>query len=243
MAWHLAGLEVVHGATRRPPEVSDAGRKAAAEAAARVAARCDIRAHRQGDARPRGAPKPNDRTLYVLDVRTPEEYEAGHLARRALGPGRPAGAGNRRAYRHLERPDRAGRRQRRARDDDRLVAEADGLDGRRGAGRRTGVRAIGSAGPHEPRVLGPRRRRSGDRSSRAELRDRMAAGGAVVVDLDTSRRYAPGPHPRRLVRDPLAPAGAPRETSRSRGDRADVAGRPRWRSLAAAELADRHRSP
>src|SRR6476469_8262002 len=29
MAWHLAGLDVVHGATRRPPEVSEAGRRAA----------------------------------------------------------------------------------------------------------------------------------------------------------------------------------------------------------------------
>ncbi len=42
MAWHLAGFEVVHGATRRPPEVSEAGRQAALAAAARVAARCEI---------------------------------------------------------------------------------------------------------------------------------------------------------------------------------------------------------
>src|SRR4051795_12777582 len=42
MAWHLAGYEVVNGATRRPPAVSDAGRRAAVDAAARVAAACDI---------------------------------------------------------------------------------------------------------------------------------------------------------------------------------------------------------
>jgi hypothetical protein len=42
MAWQLAGFEVVHGATKRPPEVSEAGRQAALAAAARVAARCEI---------------------------------------------------------------------------------------------------------------------------------------------------------------------------------------------------------
>ena len=42
MAWHLAGLEVVHGATRKPPEVSARGLQSAGEAAVRVAARCGI---------------------------------------------------------------------------------------------------------------------------------------------------------------------------------------------------------
>jgi rhodanese-related sulfurtransferase len=31
MAWHLGGFDVVHGATRRPPEVSEAGRRAAGD--------------------------------------------------------------------------------------------------------------------------------------------------------------------------------------------------------------------
>ena len=56
MAWHLAGFEVVHGATRRPPEVSRAGLQAAPRRAARVAARCDIpRIDRRRS--PPGAPK------------------------------------------------------------------------------------------------------------------------------------------------------------------------------------------
>src|SRR5262245_6000759 len=42
MAWHLAGLEVVHGATRRPPEVSAQGLAYAQAAAANVAARCGV---------------------------------------------------------------------------------------------------------------------------------------------------------------------------------------------------------
>ena len=36
MAWHLAGLEVVHGATRKPPEVSAHGLQSAGEVAVRV---------------------------------------------------------------------------------------------------------------------------------------------------------------------------------------------------------------
>ncbi|WP_395713936.1 rhodanese-like domain-containing protein, partial [Reyranella sp.] len=86
MAWHLAGFEVVKGATRRPADVSERGRRAAAEAAARVAARCDVRridkatlAAWQGEA--------GRRTLYLLDVRTPEEYRAGHLAGARSAPG------------------------------------------------------------------------------------------------------------------------------------------------------------
>src|SRR3954453_10638048 len=42
MAWYLAGFEVVQGATRRPPELSETGGRAAIEAAARVAHRCGI---------------------------------------------------------------------------------------------------------------------------------------------------------------------------------------------------------
>ena len=86
MAWHLAGLDVVQGATRRPPEVSAAGLAAAREAAARVAARCDIpRIDRATLERWRA--EAESRTLYVLDVRTPEEYEAGHLRGARSAPG------------------------------------------------------------------------------------------------------------------------------------------------------------
>src|SRR6266852_1904468 len=42
MAWHLAGLDVVHGAERRPPEVSPAGRAAARQRAEHVAKRFGI---------------------------------------------------------------------------------------------------------------------------------------------------------------------------------------------------------
>ncbi|MSO99662.1 MAG: thiosulfate sulfurtransferase [Acetobacteraceae bacterium] len=78
MAWHLSGLGVVNGAARRPPEVSVNGLAAAREAAARVAAKCGIvRIDRATLARWRA--ESAERSLYVIDVRTPEEYEAGHL--------------------------------------------------------------------------------------------------------------------------------------------------------------------
>jgi rhodanese-related sulfurtransferase len=76
--WHLAGHEVIVGATNTAPEVSPEGLAAAQEAAAGVAERHGIATidmatlkKWQGEA--------DKRTLYVLDVRTLEEYEAGHM--------------------------------------------------------------------------------------------------------------------------------------------------------------------
>src|SRR5437763_3190560 len=86
MAWHLAGFEVVHGAMRRPPEVSEAGRRAAIDAAARVAERCGI-ARIDMLTLAAWRAQADERTLYVLDVRPPEEYLAGHLAGARSAPG------------------------------------------------------------------------------------------------------------------------------------------------------------
>ena len=86
MAWHLAGLEVVHGATRRPPEVSEAGLRVATEAASRVADRHKVpRVDRATLAAWRA--EADRRSLYLLDVRTPEEYRAGHLRGARSAPG------------------------------------------------------------------------------------------------------------------------------------------------------------
>src|SRR4051812_7926469 len=86
MAWHLAGFEVVHGATQRPPDVSEAGRQAAMDAAVRVAERCGIARIDKATLAAWRA-EADRRTVYVLDVRTPEEYRAGHLAAARLAPG------------------------------------------------------------------------------------------------------------------------------------------------------------
>ncbi len=78
MAWHLAGLDVVRGATRQPPALSEAGGETARLAAARVAARNGIaRIDLAGLESWRG--EAAARSLYVIDVRTQAEYEAGHL--------------------------------------------------------------------------------------------------------------------------------------------------------------------
>jgi rhodanese-related sulfurtransferase len=85
MAWHLAGLDVVHGAMRRPPAVSETGLRVAT-AASRVAARCEVpRIDKTKLAACRA--EEDKRSLYLLDVRTPEEYEAGHLRGAHSAPG------------------------------------------------------------------------------------------------------------------------------------------------------------
>ncbi|HVC57328.1 MAG TPA: rhodanese-like domain-containing protein [Stellaceae bacterium] len=189
MAWHLAGFDVVNGATRQPPEISEAGLKAATEAAARVAARCSVqRIDKATLARWRA--EADRRSLYVLDVRTPEEYAAGHLQGARSAPG------------------------------GQLVQETDAHIATWGARvvlvDDNGIRATmtaswltqmgwpevavlvagpaqgdWTAGPHVPRVLGldavavvtiaP-----------AELRDRLAAGNTAIIDLELSRQYGRG---------------------------------------------------
>src|SRR5277367_871229 len=86
MAWHLAGLDVVNGATGRAPEVSTEGVAAARQRAEAVARRYGVPtidravlAQWQREA--------NRRTLYVLDVRDPAEYRAGHLPGSLMAPG------------------------------------------------------------------------------------------------------------------------------------------------------------
>jgi rhodanese-related sulfurtransferase len=86
MAWHLAGLGVASGATGRAPEVSPEGVVAARQRAEAVARRYGVPvidkaklAEWQREA--------DRRTLYVMDVRDPAEYHAGHLAGSAMAPG------------------------------------------------------------------------------------------------------------------------------------------------------------
>ena len=86
MAWHLAGFEVVHGATRRPPEVTESGRQAAIDAAARVAARRDIAASTRRRSPP-GAPK---RPAHPLCARRPH---AGGIRGRPSAGARSAPGG------------------------------------------------------------------------------------------------------------------------------------------------------
>ena len=189
MAWHLSGQQVVNGATRRPPEVTKGGRKAARAGADRVAKLCDIprldrvtldALHSESESR----------TLYALDVRTPEEYEAGHLpgVRSAPGGQLVQETDNHIAVRGA-----------------RVVLVDD--DGVRAAMTASWLKQMGwtevavltmekaagtlEKGPHVPKALGFDPASAGTIDA-ATLHEKLNAGKAVVVDLDYSRQYRKG---------------------------------------------------
>ena len=77
IGWTLAGQTLEHGAARRFPGEIDAAQRADARRAARaVAERAGVPRIAPADVAALDEP---GRTLYRFDVRTPEEYEAGHL--------------------------------------------------------------------------------------------------------------------------------------------------------------------
>ena len=78
MAWHLAGLEVAKGATEHAGRPSSAGLEKARASVARVAARFNVRTI-DCAVLDRWRAESNERSLFVFDVRTREEYESGHL--------------------------------------------------------------------------------------------------------------------------------------------------------------------
>ena len=86
MGWHLAGHGLEHGMTREARELTERGLAAAREAAARVAERFDVR-YIDHDTLAAWRAESDDRSLYVLDVRHPDEYEAGHLPGSRSAPG------------------------------------------------------------------------------------------------------------------------------------------------------------
>ncbi|HSW04071.1 rhodanese-like domain-containing protein [Aquabacterium sp.] len=85
IGWTLAGFELEHGQTRRFGPVSDAQRATARAAAQSLAARAGaVRLDGAGLAAWRAD---GSRTLYCWDVRTPEEFAAGHLPGFGSAPG------------------------------------------------------------------------------------------------------------------------------------------------------------
>jgi len=86
MGWELAGFDLEHGATRRAPDPSpEAGTIAQARAAA-VAKRFGI-SHIDEAALARWQAEANERSLFLLDVRSPEEFAAGHRPGSRSAPG------------------------------------------------------------------------------------------------------------------------------------------------------------
>lgn len=86
MGWHLAGLTVERNAGRRPPGPTPQGLAEARAAAERVAARAGVRVIDRA-ALARFQAESDRRSIYLLDVRSPEEYVAGHLPGSRSAPG------------------------------------------------------------------------------------------------------------------------------------------------------------
>lgn len=88
MGWTLAGFAPDHGQTRRhaPGAPSSAALTWAQAAAARTGERCGVKRIDRDTLR-RWHDERAERTLYVLDVRDPPEYEAGHLPGAISAPG------------------------------------------------------------------------------------------------------------------------------------------------------------
>ena len=85
MGWTLAGLELEHGKREMAPPPGAAALEKARAAAQAVAARFGVRD--ATDRKVREWRRDGERTLYLFDVRTPEEYLAGHLPEAASAPG------------------------------------------------------------------------------------------------------------------------------------------------------------
>ncbi|HVH76131.1 MAG TPA: rhodanese-like domain-containing protein [Stellaceae bacterium] len=86
MAWHLAGLGVVNGATARAPAVSEKGLRLARQRAEAVARRYGVPTIGRG-LLAQWQDEAEERTLYLLDVRDPAEYRGGHLPGSLSAPG------------------------------------------------------------------------------------------------------------------------------------------------------------
>ncbi|MDP6342362.1 MAG: rhodanese-like domain-containing protein [Alphaproteobacteria bacterium] len=86
MGWHLAGFELERGQDRAATAPGAAGLAAAQGFAANAAERFGVR-HIDRDTLAEWQAEADRRTLYLLDVRDPEEYRAGHPAGVANAPG------------------------------------------------------------------------------------------------------------------------------------------------------------
>jgi len=189
MAWHLAGFQVTQGADRRPTEVSPASAEAARRSVERIASSLQI-SRIDPTTLAAWRAESDRRSLYLLDVRTPEEYEAGHVAGIRSAPG------------------------------GQLVQETDNYLATWGArvvlADTDGVRAVMTAswlkqmgwgdvavirledlpgsrvtGPHRPLALGLERARVATISP-AELKRRLEGGTVTLIDLEYSKPYRNG---------------------------------------------------
>ncbi len=189
MGWELAGLDLDRGREDALPPPSPSGLRRAAGLAADVAARYGVGSIDDAGLA-RFADEAEQRTLYLLDVRSPDEYAGGHLA-----GARPAPGGQ------LVQATDAYINTRNARivlvDDDGVRAVMTGSWLRQMGWSEVYVLAGGLAGralvagTHQPTVL------ELDQATTpavlpAALKDLLDRGEAIVVDLATSIAYEAG---------------------------------------------------
>ena len=77
MGWQLAGFQLEYGQTRELPKPTQAGLEKAGQSAARLAGRFGVGKINR-DTLHKWQADGGRRSLYIIDVRLPEEYEAGH---------------------------------------------------------------------------------------------------------------------------------------------------------------------
>ncbi|HZB93186.1 MAG TPA: rhodanese-like domain-containing protein, partial [Stellaceae bacterium] len=183
MGWHLAGFALAHGEERHAPSPAPENAAKSRAAAARLAERAGVRVI-DAAALERFRREAESRTLYLFDVRSPEEYAAGHLAGARSAPGG-----------QLVQATDAYRATLKAR---LVLVDDDGVRARMTASwlvqmghdevyvldKAEGAR---ETGPERVRVLGL----DGDVPALAapELAALQARGEAVVIDLDSSLAY------------------------------------------------------
>jgi len=187
-AWHLAGFEVLKGSTAGAPPVSPAGRAAARAAAERVAQKFGIR-RIDAATLAQWQAESATRTLYVFDVRSPDEYRAGHV------PGMKHIAGGQLVQETDRHATTWGARVVLVDDEGvRSVMTAHWMKqmGWDVATMTVDMQAQGrETGPWKPRVLGVEAAKVATIDA-ATLRQRLRAGGVSVVDVDWSRDYFKG---------------------------------------------------
>jgi len=86
MGWHLTGLELEQEQSRSAPFPTPAGIEKAKSCVRRVANRFSVK-YVDRSTLEKWQTDSRDRTLYILDVRSPEEYTGGHLAGSRNAPG------------------------------------------------------------------------------------------------------------------------------------------------------------
>ncbi len=146
MGWHLAGLKVAKGETKHAPDPSPGG-----PGQGQGGGGAGRRAFRRTDDRPAAAERLEGRAVSPLALSVRRALARGICARACrghpLGAGRSARPVDRFLCRHAQRPHRAVRRQRRARDHDGPLAAPARLGRGLCAGRRAPPARPWSPGP------------------------------------------------------------------------------------------------